>query len=158
MMRSLANKKNVKTMSFIVAIIFVFGIAGMAVMQMGSTASAAPSTSIGVLDKSRLFSADNKELVEINKELQTYVQDKQKEFEEKAASLDEEGKSKLYAEITKDIKNKQEEMQKGLTDKISKAVGSVADKKGLTLVVNKQAVLYGGVDITEEVTKALSSK
>ena len=36
------------------------------------------------------------------------------------------------------------------------AVKSVASKKGLALVVDKSAVIYGGTDITKEVTDSLS--
>ena len=33
----------------------------------------------------------------------------------------------------------------------------VADKKGLSVVVDKNTVVYGGLDITDEVSKALQS-
>ena len=32
-----------------------------------------------------------------------------------------------------------------------------ADKKGLSVVVDKNTVVYGGLDITDEVSKALQS-
>ncbi|MBF1326194.1 MAG: OmpH family outer membrane protein, partial [Megasphaera micronuciformis] len=47
---------------------------------------------------------------------------------------------------------------KGLKDKLETAVGSVASTKGLSLVVDKSVVLYGGQDITDQVAKQLSSK
>ena len=55
-----------------------------------------------------------------------------------------------------DMADKQEQIQKGLKDKLEEAVGSVASTKGLSLVVDKNVVLYGGQDITEQVAKQLS--
>ena len=36
-------------------------------------------------------------------------------------------------------------------------IKKVADKKGLSVVVDKNTVVYGGLDITDEVSKALQS-
>ena len=41
-----------------------------------------------------------------------------------------------------------------LFDKINAAVKKVADAKGLTIVVEKSNVVYGGQDITDEVIKS----
>ena len=41
--------------------------------------------------------------------------------------------------------------------KIETTIKKVADKKGLSVVVDKNTVVYGGLDITDEVSKALQS-
>ena len=41
--------------------------------------------------------------------------------------------------------------------KIEAAIKKVADKKGLAVVVDKNTVVYGGVDITDEVAKGMQS-
>ena len=41
--------------------------------------------------------------------------------------------------------------------KIEAAIKKVADKKGLAVVVEKNTVIYGGLDITDEVAKTLQS-
>ena len=40
---------------------------------------------------------------------------------------------------------------------IETTIKKVADKKGLSVVVDKNTVVYGGLDITDEVSKALQS-
>ena len=62
----------------------------------------------------------------------------------------------LYQQIQEEMTKKQEDIYKGVKDKVDEAVGSVASTKGLSLVVDKRAVLYGGQDITEQVSKKLS--
>jgi outer membrane protein len=39
---------------------------------------------------------------------------------------------------------------------IEAAIKKVADKKGLSVVVDKNTVIYGGTDITDEVSKSMS--
>ena len=125
MMRAMRNKYNVKVVSFIVAAVFVLGIAAYAMMGMGNVAQAAPTSSIGVVDQANIMS---------DAEKQQYFQEMQKQFNAKQA-----------------------EIHKNIQGKIDNAVKEVADKKGLSLVVDKAAVLYGGVNITGEVQTALNN-
>ena len=50
MMTTLGNKKNVKIFSFALAGVFIASVAAMAVVSMGDTANAAPTSDIGVVD------------------------------------------------------------------------------------------------------------
>ncbi|WP_288218378.1 OmpH family outer membrane protein, partial [uncultured Negativicoccus sp.] len=59
--------------------------------------------------------------------------------------------------MQKQFNAKQAEIHKNIQGKIDNAVKEVADKKGLSLVVDKAAVLYGGVNITGEVQTALNN-
>lgn len=51
MMTTLGNKKNVKIFSFALAGVFIASVAAMAVVSMGDTANAAPTSDIGVVDQ-----------------------------------------------------------------------------------------------------------
>ena len=159
MMAEMGKKKNVKIFSAAVAVIFVLSVAAMAVMQTGNpVVSAAPSSNIGVVDTSKVFAPDNEAIVNAQKELQTASQDMQKQFEEQSANMSDEEKAQLFQKMQGEMSDKQEAIQKGLKDKLETAVGSVASTKGLSLVVDKSVVLYGGQDITDQVAKQLSSK
>ena len=70
--------------------------------------------------------------------------------------MNDEQKGQLYQTMQGEMAKKQEEIQKGLKDKVDNAVNSVASTKGLSLVVDKRVVLYGGTDITDQVAKKLS--
>lgn len=152
----MGKKKNVKIFSAAVALIFVLSIAAIAVMQMGNPVNAAPSSNIGIVDMSKVFAPDNADLQNAQKEMQQASQDMQKKFEEQSASMNDEQKGQLYQTMQGEMAKKQEEIQKGLKDKVDNAVSSVASTKGLSLVVDKRVVLYGGTDITDQVAKQLS--
>ncbi|MGE1062566.1 OmpH family outer membrane protein [Megasphaera paucivorans] len=156
MMSEMGKKKNVKIFSAAVALIFVLSIAAIAVMQMGNPVNAAPSSNIGIVDMSKVFAPDNADLQNAQKEMQQASQDMQKKFEEQSASMNDEQKGQLYQTMQGEMAKKQEEIQKGLKDKVDNAVNSVASTKGLSLVVDKRVVLYGGTDITDQVAKKLS--
>ena len=157
MMSEMGKKKNVKIFSVAVAAIFILSIAAIAIMQMGNPVSAAPSSSIGVVDVSKVFSPDNADLQNAQKEMQQASSDMQKKFEEQSANMSDEQKNQLYQSMQDEMSKKQDDVQKGLKDKLSDAVNSVAGTKGLSLVVDKRAVLYGGTDITDQVAKKLST-
>lgn len=157
MMAEMGKKKNIKFFSAAVALIFVLSVAAMAVMQTGNPVNAAPSSNIGVVDTSKVFAPDNEAIVNAQKELQTASQDMQKQFEEQSANMSDEEKAQLFEKMQGEMSERQEKIQKGLKDKLEKAVGSVASTKGLSLVVDKSVVLYGGQDITDQVAKQLTS-
>jgi Skp family chaperone for outer membrane proteins len=53
------------------------------------------------------------------------------------------------------LQQMQAEVLEGMQEKILKIVSEVADKKNLAMVVDRQAVLYGGENLTSEVVKKL---
>ena len=156
MMSEMGKKKNVKIFSAVIAAIFVLSVAGIAVMQMGNPVSAAPSSNIGVVDMSKVIPPDNQDVVNAQKEMQQASEDAKKKFDEQSQGMTDEQKSQLYQQIQEEMTKKQEDIYKGVKDKVDEAVGSVASTKGLSLVVDTRAVLYGGQDITEQVSKKLS--
>lgn len=156
MMSEMGKKRNVKIFSGVIALVFVLSIAGLAVMQMGNPVNAAPSSNIGVVDTSKLITPDNKDAQEAQKQLQQIAEDSQKQFEEQSANMTDEQKQELYQKMRDEVSKKQEDIYKGIKDKVDTAISNVANTKGLTLVVDKRAVLYGGTDITDQVAKQLS--
>lgn len=156
MMSEMGKKKNVKIFSAVIAAIFVLSIAGIAVMQMGNPVSAAPSSNIGVVDMSKVMQPDNQDYVNAQNELQKAAEETQKKFEAESQGMSDDQKQQLFQKYQEELMKKREDVFKGLQNKVDDAVGSVASTKGLSLVVDKRAVLYGGQDITEQVAKKLS--
>lgn len=156
MMAEMGKKRNIKIFSGVIALIFVLSIAGLAVMQMGNPVNAAPSSNIGVVDMSKVITPDNQDAADAQKQLQQAGEDMQKQFEEQSANMTDEQKQELFQKMQGDMAKKQEELYKGVKDKVDTAIGNVANTKGLSLVVDKRAVLYGGTDITDQVTKELN--
>lgn len=159
MMQKLRNPKNVKLVSLFVAAIFVLGCFALSLTQsgFGNNASAASSESaIGVVNYQMLV-AQSPDLKNVDEAMKTEIDNAQKDFDEKSKTMNESEKRRFYTQTQERLQNKQKELMDPVLKKIEESIKKVADKKGLSVVVEKSMVVYGGVDITDEVAKALQS-
>ena len=160
MMEKLRNPKNVKTISLIVAAIFVIGCFTLAMSAGGfgsSVASAAASESaIGVVNYQVLVSQSPR-LNQVREDMQKAISDTRMEFDAKSRDMNDEEKERYYKQLQERLGNKEKELMDPLLDEINATIKKVADKKGLKVVVDKSTVVYGGTDITDEVAKALQT-
>jgi len=70
----------------------------------------------------------------------------------------EKGVTQLQDETNKRMEALQRveaEVLQGMQDRILRIVGQVADSRGIVMVVDRQFILYGGQDLTEDVLKKL---
>lgn len=79
----------------------------------------------------------------------------EKDFEAKAKTMSEQERMKYGKQLQDRLMNKENELMTPVMNSINAAIKKVADKKGLSVVVHKNAVIVGGVDITEDVVKGL---
>ncbi len=75
----------------------------------------------------------------------------QQEFDAKADSLTDEEKQVLFENFQRDL----EGLERKYLGHIEEAVSEVAKQHGLTLVVDSNVVLFGGMDLTEAVLELL---
>ena len=75
----------------------------------------------------------------------------------KIAAQDDATKQKLAEEARQNLAKKDQEIAKSVQDKAMEAAKAVGDAKGLSVVMTKDTVLYGGVDITDQVLKKLAN-
>ena len=66
-------------------------------------------------------------------------------------------KQKIAEEARQNLAKKDQEIAKSVQDKAMEAAKAVGDAKGLSVVMTKDTVLYGGVDITDQVLKKLAT-
>ena len=156
MMTTLGNKKNVKIFSFALAGVFIASVAAMAVVSMGDTASAAPTSDIGVVDQREVISSNISLAQSYQQKMKETAEEMQKDFDAKSANMSDAEKEKLFADMQQQFNQKRQAIEKDMDDQVTNAVKSVASKKGLSLVVDKSAVIYGGNDITKEVSDSLA--
>jgi outer membrane protein len=88
--------------------------------------------------------------------MQTAVQEAQKEFEEKSANMNDNEKRDYYTQTQQRLQQKNQELMEPITKNVEESVKKVAEQKGLSVVLDKGAVVYGGVDITQDVLKQVS--
>ena len=121
---------------------------------MGS-AFAAESNLVGFVDTQRVL-RNHPEMKTTMSVLQLEAQKAQQEFEQKAASLDEKGKAELRQKLTEQVDKKEASLLKPIYDSVRKAIEEVAKAHGITSVVNATAMVYGGLDLTNEVMAKVS--
>ena len=159
MMQKLRNPKNVKMVSLFVAAIFILGCFALSVTQsgFGRVASAAASESaIGVVNYQMLV-AQSPDLQNVRNAMKSEIDSAQKDFDEKSKSMNDSEKQRYYVQLQERIANKEKELMEPVLKKVEEQIKKVAGKKGLSVVVDKSTVIFGGVDITDEVAKSLQS-
>ncbi len=157
MLRDLKDKKKVKIISLTVALLFILGIAGIAVSQSGRTYAAGNSSNIGVVNHQMLVS-QHPDMAKAESDMQAEVQAAKQDFDTKTANMNDKEKQDYYIQVQQRLNQKQQELIGPIFDKVDAAIKQVADSKGLSVVLDKGNVIYGGQDITDEVTKKLNGK
>ena len=151
------EKKQIKIVSILIAVIFIGSVVAIALTQTGNIASAASSSSVGVVDMEQVSMA-HPDVQNIQSQMETTINDIKKEFDEKSAGMSDQEKADYYIQCQDRIRQKQEELLAPIRTSVEAAIKAVADKKGLAVVINKMAVVYGGQDITQDVINQLQKK
>ena len=113
---------------------------------------------MGYVDWSQIQAHYLKPQLTIPTELSQLQQDLQAEFDEKAEGLEDEEKQELFDQYQERLDKKVAEVQaleEQYVTKALEAVASQAKKQGVSLVLHKEAVLDGGIDLTPAVLQAL---
>ena len=151
MMQQLRNPKNVKMISLFVAAIFVLSCFAITLQQgsfSGIASAASSESAIGVV---------NYQMLGVEEAMKQEIATQQKNFDEKSQNMNDTEKQRYYQQLQEVIANREKELMEPVFQKIEAAIKKVADKKGLAVVVEKNTVIYGGLDITDEVAKTLQS-
>ncbi len=138
------------------ATLFTAFLVGMAFGTI--PAQAAPNASpVGVVDYLYLLN-QQPETAQANDALRSEQEAAKKEFADKSAGLSDADKQNLDRQLGQRVEQKRQELLKPIIEKINNAIQEVADTKGLSIVIGKQQVVYGGVDITGDVLKRITGK
>lgn len=151
------EKKQIQIFSIAVAAIFIGSVVAVGMSQLSSVtgvASAASSSSVGVIDFRQAMS-ENPALEAANATFQKEVEAAQSDFETKSASMSDEDKAAFYQQTQQRLSQRQGELIEPVQKAVEQAAKEVADAKGLSVVIDKGAVVYGGNDITRDVIAKL---
>lgn len=119
--------------------------------------------------------ADQNEYKQQVEQMQQELQAKYAEFQQQEATLTDVQKQSKYMELQslderiqkfaefsqQELQRKQQTLMAPIQDKLMKAIEAEAKKKGLSYVMDAQAMIYvgaGAVDVTPDVKKALNLK
>jgi outer membrane protein len=126
----------------------------LAITNPTTTYAASP---VGVANYQQLIN-QHPDMAQANETYKAAVKQAQDDFTVKSAAMSDDEKKAYYQQLQQGLQQKQIELLNAIRDKVNTAVKAVADAKGLTIVVDKNATIYGGQDITDEVLKKITGK
>jgi len=113
-----------------------------------------PPSSVGYVDQRQIDSVPK--LKAANDDFVKFQNDEQAKAQValRNAKTDDE-RRKIFTDLRKTIADKQQQSIQPLVEQTRSVIAEVARKRGLILVVDRNNMIYGGVDITADVTSAL---
>jgi outer membrane protein len=138
-----------KMMTMTFTVLFLLGAIGVLVGQP-SKAYAAESTQIGVVDYKLLIDS-HPDMQKANDSFKAELEQAKQTFATKSANMKDEDKKALEATLSQEVEKKRQELFQDIESKVNAAVKAVADAKGLSIILPKNNVVYGGQDITDAV-------
>lgn len=152
------EKKQVKFISVLIALVFMGSVVAIALTQTGSgIASAASSVNVGVVDRDQVLS-QHPSVTDFQNQMNAAISEVQKDFEAKSQGMTDQEKADYYKQCQQRLAQKQQELMDPILKSVDDAIKKVADAKGFSVVIEKAAVVYGGTDITQDVISRLGKK
>ncbi|HLA24544.1 MAG TPA: OmpH family outer membrane protein [bacterium] len=115
------------------------------------------SLSIGYVDMQKALEGHPRRSAS-ERALQEFFQAKQREFQQRSRGLDAVQRQELDRQMQQQFVQKREDLLGGLDKDIRGAVEQVAKDRGITVVLDRTVVLYGGTDLTDAVVAKLAGK
>lgn len=134
----------------------VIAIAVLGVLAFGSLASA--EEKIGVIDSQKIVFQHPK-FEGITKQMQQISKTKENEMKTAVDSeKDQDKKAEIYQAKRRELAQEEQRLMQPLFQEAQLAVRTVAKLKSITVVIEKGAVYFGGIDITDDVIQELKKK
>jgi outer membrane protein len=149
------NKINLFLMIVLISLILP-GTGGTAAAQAMPPAGAS-TAALGIVDYIYLIN-QHPDTVKANEILQAEQEKARRELTESSAGMSASEKQELDRQLGARVEQKRQELLKPISAKISAAIKAVADAKGLAVILPKEYVIYGGLDITYDVLLMIKGK
>lgn len=135
---------------FLVAVFFIFGTAGVWVPNQALAAKADGTPILGYVNRQQVLAA-YPGIQDVMSRIQTMRQAAQKDFDENGKALPQEEKTAYQNKLSREEAQREDALMKPVGDKIKAAIESVKAEKGLNVIVDANAIISGGEDITAAV-------
>lgn len=133
-------------------------IAAVVVLAVWAGAPAlGQSFSIGYVDMQKALEGHPRKAAS-ERALQEFFQAKQREFQERSRGLSAVQRQELDRQLQQQFLAKREELFGGLDRDLRQAVEKVAADRGVSIVLDRTVVLYGGIDLTDAVVAQLTGR
>ncbi|SDE28948.1 OmpH family outer membrane protein [Sporomusa acidovorans] len=139
-----------KQITAIIAVFFAFGIVGVFMPTAALASPAKSGQSIGYVNRQQVF-AGYPGIQDLMNRIQAMRAEAQKDYDANAKGLPPADKKAYSDKLAQQEAQREDELMKPVGDKIEAAIKAVAAEKGLTVILDAGAVVYGGTDITADV-------
>jgi len=137
--------------------IVIVAVIAVVLAARGGVPAFGQSFTIGFVDMQRALDAHPRKAAS-ERALQEFFTAKQREFAERSKSMNAEQRQLLDRELQQQILQKRQELLGGLDKEIRTAVETVARAQGISIVLERSVVLFGGLDLTEQVIQKVTAK
>lgn len=144
--------KQIKTILFSAFVLF-----SIVAFMNPTTIYAADASQVGAVNYQFLMN-QHPDMAQANETYKAAIKQAQDDFNAKSASMNDQDKSALSQQLTQGLQQKQQDLINAIRDKVNAAIKAVAEAKGLTVVIDKSVIAYGGQDITDDVLKKITAK
>ena len=148
-------KWNIKTIGIAAAVIVALAAAGFVVAR--TAPALGQSFTIGYVDMTRAVDAHPRKASAENA-LRDYAQSQIADAQQRMKTMTAPQRDDLQRQVNQQILKKRAELIGGLEKDIRSAIDKVAKQQGVSIVLNREVVLYGGVDLTDLVIKEIGGK
>lgn len=146
---------NTRTLGIAVGVIVVLAAAGYFAARSGPAFG--QSITIGYVDMPRALDA-HPGRASAEAALRDYAQAQVADAQQKMKAMSATQRQDLQRQVDQQIFKKRAELLGGLDKDIRAAVEKVAKQQGVSVVLSRDVVLYGGVDLTDQVIKVIGGK
>lgn len=126
----------------------------MTVLAVSVLISGCSDTKIGVVDINKVM-ADSPKVQQFEEKLKTDAQPLIDKLEQEQANLSPEELDKRRMEVGTEIEKMKKDLSTELNTSMDKALADIAKEKSLSVVLYKNGVAQGGIDVTEDVIKKM---
>ena len=141
---------------WILTLVLALGVFGSVLAQTGTAHAATPPV-LGLVDFAMLVN-QHPDTIKGNQIYKMESEQAKKEFETKSPGLSDKDKKELDQALGQRLEVRRQELLKPIIAMVNAEIKAVSDSRGLQMVVLKSSVVYGGVDITDEVLKKITGK
>ena len=148
-------KWNAKVIGMVGAGIVI--VAALVIVVARSGPALGQSLTIGYVDMVRAVDAHPRKS-SAEAALKDYAQSQIADVQQRSKGASAAQQEDMRRQLNQQLLKKRQELIGGMEKDIRAAVEKVAKEQGVSIVLNREVVLYGGVDLTDRVIKAISGK
>jgi outer membrane protein len=142
----------------VVALLFILGVVGVIGFNINPAYAAGDASAVVGVVNYQLLLSQHPDMVGAQKTITEAAAQAKQDFDAQSSKMSNQDKQDLFQKLQLGLEEKSQALLGPINDKVMAAVKSVASVQGLTVIVDKSNIVYGGQDITDDVMKVITRK